>query len=252
MPNPARLSRPFHPPLAAPVRGLALAAVLMVAAGSASAVDVRVAIDTRNSTTNPGPFTNGSGTTFSLDFRIDGSVAPVGATPTWQAALDDLVLEIHDATLGQFTITGQDGRWQQLSTSGDFLFGGWGGVNGGSLSALSVLNPALSDTPFVLTDISFDLRGPDLLADETTLPGTLSMADFSYLSLVLRFGNDDPGVGVVPKSSIIRTAVFDTVSVSPVPEPAPAALLLAGLAALGLRRRGRCGVDRAAVPASTV
>ncbi|MCB1996869.1 MAG: hypothetical protein KDG57_13520 [Rhodoferax sp.] len=159
------------------------------------------------------------------------------------------MLEIHDATLGHFTITGQDGRWQQLSTSGDFLLGGWGGVNGGSLAPFSVLNPALSDTPFVLTDISFDLRGPALLTDDTTLPGALSIADFSYLSLVLRFSNDDPGVGVVPKSSIIRTAVFDAVNVSPVPEPTPMVLWLAGLVGLAWQRRGRAGGAQAPAPA---
>lgn len=218
-------------------RTLALAAGLGIAAGAAGAVDVRVSIDTRNSTTNPGPFSTGASATFAMDFRIDGSVAPVGATPTWQGALDDLVLEIHDATLGHFTITGQDGRWQQMSTSGDFLFGGWGGVNGGSLAPFSVVNPSLSATPFVLTDISFDLRGPALLADASTLPGPLDITDFSYLSLVLRFSNDDPAVGVVPKAAIIRGAAFDAVSVTPVPEPAPAALLLAGLGVLAWRRR---------------
>lgn len=203
------------------------------------AADVRVSIDTRNSTTNPGPFSSGASTTFALDFHIDGSVTPGGATPSWAGALDDLVIEIDDAALGHFTVTGRDGRWQQMSTTTDFLFGGWGGVNGGTLDPFSVVNPSISATPFVLTAISFDLRGNDLLDDPAVLTGPQDIADFSYLSLVLSFSNADPDVGVIPKSAIIRGSAFQGLTISPVPEPASLALWAAGLGVIGWRASRR-------------
>lgn len=226
-------------------RAVWLATGLTLAAGSGAAMDLQVSMQAGNSVFNPGPFSAGDTTTVALDFRIDASVVPTGATPTWQAALDNLVLRIDDAALGSFTVTGQDGRWQQLSASTDFLFGGWQGNNGGTLSPLSVVNPALSATPFVLTDISFDLRGSSLLANASTLPTAATIADFSFLSLVLGFSNADPAVGAIPKATIIRGASFTAVTISPVPEPAALVLMLAGLGVLAWRRRA--GVDAAGV-----
>jgi PEP-CTERM motif len=226
-----------HVTVAPFVRTFALLSGLCLAASFAHAADIAVSVDTRNSSTNPGPFSAGASTLLAMDFRIDSSVLPSGATPTWSGALDDLSLKIEDSVLGSFTITGQDGRWRQISTSGDFLVGGWGSFDGGTLAPFSVVNPALSATPFVLTSISFDFRGPDLVANETTLPGTLSIADFDYLSLVLRFSNADPAVGGIPKSSIIRGGAFSAVDITPIPEPAAWALMLAGLAAVAARAR---------------
>ncbi|MCE2916165.1 MAG: PEP-CTERM sorting domain-containing protein [Rubrivivax sp.] len=211
---------------------------LALAAAAAQAVDLQVSVGSRNSSTNPGPFTAGTGALLAMDFRIDSSVVPSGATPTWTGALDDLRLEIKDSVLGDFTITGQDGRWRQIDNNGtDFLFGGWGGVDGGSLAPFSVVNPAISTTPFVLTSVEFDFRGADLLTNETTLPGTLSIDNFNFLSLVLRFSNADPAVSIIPKVSIIRGGAFSQVDISPIPEPATVALLLAGLGVVAARSR---------------
>lgn len=222
-------------------RAVWLATGLALAAGSSAAMDLQVSIQAGNSIFNPGPFSAGDATSFSLDFRIDASVAPTGSSSTRLAALDNLVLRIDDAGLGSFTVTGQDGRWQQLSTSTDFLFGGWQGNNGGTLSSLSVVNPALSATPFVLTDISFDLRGSNLLADASALPTAATITDFSFLSLVLGFSNADPAVGAIPKTTILRGSAFTAVNLSPVPEPAAVVLMLAGLGVVAWRRRATLG-----------
>jgi hypothetical protein len=132
---------------------------------------------------------------------------------------------------------GFNGRWRQGSIGFQYFLGGWGGGDGGSLAAFSVINPALSSAPFVLTEIDFDLRGDNLYPSNTTLPGTLSISDFDYLSLVLRFSNADPAVSVISKSAIIRGSAFSAVDITPIPEPATLALWLAGLGVVLARRR---------------
>lgn len=216
-------------------RALLLATGLGLASTPLLAADILVEVQTQNSGTNPGPFSAGAGAQFSMSFRIDASVAPAGATPTWSGALDDLVIDISDVTLGSFTIQAQNGGWRQ--SDGDFLFGGWGGSDGGSIAPFSVINPALSASAFVLESISFDFRGAALLADEQTLPGALDIDDFNFLSLVLRFSNADPDVTIIPKSSIIRGSAFDVVNITPVPEPTTWAMLGLGLALVGAAAR---------------
>ncbi|WP_439535900.1 PEPxxWA-CTERM sorting domain-containing protein [Methyloversatilis sp.] len=216
-------------------RALLLAAGLGLASAPLLAADILVEVRTQNSDTNPGPFSAGAGAQFSMSFRIDASVAPTGATPTWSGALDDLVIDISDANLGSFTIQAQNGRWQQID--GDFLTGGWGGSNGGSIAPFAVINPALSASAFVLESISFDFRGAALLADEQSLPGALDIDDFNFLSLVLRYSNADPDVNIIPKSSIIRGNAFDIVNITPVPEPTTWAMLGLGLALVGAAAR---------------
>lgn len=216
-------------------RALLFATGLCLAPAPLLAADILVDVQTQNSGTNPGPFSAGSGAQFGMSFRIDGSVTPSGGTPTWAGALDDLVIDISDVNLGHFTITAQNGRWIQMD--GDFLTGGWGSFNGGSIAPFSVLNPALSTTAFVLESISFDFRGDALLASEQALPGALDIGDFDFLSLVLGFSNADPAVSVIPKSSIIRNSAFDAVTLTPVPEPTTWAMLGLGLALVGAAAR---------------
>ena len=226
-----------------------LAAVLSAATlgalpAGAVAADVQVQVTTSNSPTNGGPFTSGSGASFQASFRIDGSVAPTGGTPTWAEALDGLDLTITDALLGVFTVTAQDGRYQQQRGGGqDFLFGGWGGIHGGSLSPLSVTNLARSPTPFALESISFDFRGPELFVNAQTLPGTLShspsVSHFGFLDLTLRFQNTDPAVVSLSETTIIRAPAFVAVQVSPVPEPATLSMLLAGMLVVATVARRR-------------
>jgi len=224
---------------------LLLAAATLAAPAVAQANDVQVQLLTRNSTTNPGPFSPGAGAAFSASFRIDGSVDPIGTTPTWNGALDDLVLTITDATLGTFTLLAQDGQWRQQRTSGDFLFGGWGGSNGGTVMPFSVVDPATSATPYVLQSITFDFRGAQLFGSPQTLPGTLSHAptpaatDFSFLDLTLNFSNADPLVSIIDKVAIIRGQAFLALNVSPVPEPAAVSMLVTGLLMMGALARRR-------------
>lgn len=220
---------------------LASCSVLPAVASVAIPQDVQVTIGARNSSTNPGPFSAGSGALFDASFRIDGSVTPTGAIPTFAGALDDLVIRITDQTLGSFTILAQNGRLQHIVLGGgtDSMSGGWGNFNGGSIAPFSVTNIGLSATPFVLESISFEFRGAHLYDSPQLLPTSLSHAvapgssDFSFLDLTLRFSNSDTNVGGIPKSSIIRTAAFDTVTVSAVPEPATLSMLLAGLLLIG-------------------
>ncbi|MCQ9377166.1 PEP-CTERM sorting domain-containing protein [Methyloversatilis sp. XJ19-49] len=216
-------------------RVLLLAAGLGFTSAPLLAADILVDVQMQNSDTNPGPFSAGAGAQFSMSFRIDASVAPSGAIPTWSGALDDLFVDIVDVNLGSFTIQAQNGRWQQID--GDFLAGGWGSFNGGSIAPFAVFNPSISATAFVLDSISFDFRGAALLADEQTLPGVLDIDDFNYLSLVLRFSNADPDVANNPKTSIIRGSAFDAVAITPVPEPTTWAMLGLGLALVGAAAR---------------
>jgi hypothetical protein len=227
------------PALSSTTRALLLAAGLCLASAPLLAADILVEVQTQNSSTNPGPFSAGAGAQFSMSFRIDSSVTPsAGSTPTWSGALDDLVIDVSDVNLGSFTITAQNGRWQQMD--GDFLIGGWGSFNGGSIAPFSVLNPTLSTTAFMLDSIGFEFRGDALLGSEQALPGALDIEDFDFLSLVLRFSNADPVVSVIPKSSIIRNSAFDAVSLTPVPEPTTWAMLGLGLALVGaVARRSR-------------
>jgi hypothetical protein len=224
-----------------------LLAAALAAPGVAQASDVQVQLLTRNSPTNPGPFSSGENATFDASFRIDGSVAPTGGTPTWNGALDDLTLAVTDSLLGSFTIQAQNGRLQQLSGGGtDFMTGGWGGIYGGEIAPFSLAG-SNSAAPYVLQFITFDFRGPQLFSNPQTLPGALSHApspaetDFSFLDLSLHFSNADPLVSVVDKVSIIRAPAFVSVSVSPVPEPAALSMLVAGLLTMGalVRRRLR-------------
>ena len=223
------------PAISSTSRALLLAAGLGLASAPLLAADILVEIQTQNSGTNPGPFSAGAGAQFSMSFRIDATVVPSGSTPTWSGALDDLVIDISDVNLGSFTIQAQNGRWQQID--GDFLTGGWGSFNGGSIAPFAVFNPSISATAFVLESISFDFRGAALLADEQSLPGALDIDDFNYLSLVLRFTNADPDVPNIPKSSIIRGSAFDAVNITPVPEPTTWAMLGLGLALVGAAAR---------------
>lgn len=219
------------------------AALLTVPTGS-HAADVQVQVSTSNSGTNGGPFTAGAGTTFQASFRIDASVVPSGGVATWASALDDLNLTIQDSVLGAFAVSAQNGRYQQLGGGAgtDFMFGGWGGVHGGTLSALSVTNPALSATPFFLESISFDFRGPNLFSGAQSLPGTLNHSaggsDFDFLDLTLRFTNTDPAM-ILEKTAIIRKAAFSAIEVSPVPEPATVSMLLGGALLIGALARRR-------------
>lgn len=210
----------------------------------AQATDVQIEVTTSNSPTNGGPFTIGVGAAFQASFRIDGSVSPTGATPTWAEALDGLELTITDVALGVFTVTAQDGRYRQQRGAGqDFMFGGWGGIDGGSFSPLSVTNPLRSTTPFILESITFDFRGATLFPDEQTLPGTLShlpsFSNFGFLDLTLKFNNADPAVSSVLESTIIRAPAFTMIQVSPVPEPATVSMLLAGMLVLATVARRR-------------
>lgn len=219
------------------------AATLWVFPAVAQAADVHVEVMTSNSPTNGGPFSSGTGASFQATFRIDGSVSPAGLTPTWTGALDDLELTITDAALGVFTVTAQDGRYRQQRDSQDFMFGGWGGINGGSVSPLSVTNPLRSTTPFILESISFDFRGAMLFADAQTLPGTLShlppLSDFGFLDLTLQFSNADPAITILQENTIIRAAAFGLIQVSPVPESATVSLMLAGMLVLTMFARRR-------------
>lgn len=208
--------------------------------------DLQVVIQTRNSGSNPGPFSAGSNALLNARFRIDASVTPTGSSlGTWAGALDDLVLTVNDSVLGNFTVYGQDGQWRQLN--GGFLFGGWGPAQDGSLLPFSVLNPAISATPFVLQSISFDFRGAALFTTPLDLPTGLSHlaapgpSDFGFLDLTLSFSNSDPTVGGIPKQSIIRYSAFDAITISPVPEPQTLAMLMAGMLVVGgmARRRRR-------------
>lgn len=216
-------------------RTLLLAAGLALASAPLLAADILVEIQTQNSGTNPGPFSAGADAQFSMSFRIDASVAPSGSIPTWSGALDDLIIDINDVNLGRYTIRAQDGRWRQID--GDFLIGGWGSFDGGSIAPFAVFNPLYGATPFVLESISFDFRGDALLAGEQTLPGALDIADFDFLSLVLNFSNTNPEIGGTPKSTIIRSSAFDAIDITPVPEPATWALLGIGLALVGAAAR---------------
>jgi len=223
---------------------LLVLAGLGAAPALAQADDVLVEVQTRNSTSNHGPFSAGNQAGFHMEFRIDGSIAPTGSTPTWVGGLDHLVLTIADASLGSFVVTGENGKYRQLrGNGGDFMAGGWGGINEGSLSPLSVLNPGLSATPFLLESITFDFRGATLFADALTLPGALRHAppltDFEFLDLTLRFSNADPNVSGLDKVAIIRSAAFLAVQVTPVPEPATVSMLLAGMLVIATLARRR-------------
>jgi hypothetical protein len=218
--------------LVSALRFAALSAVLCLAPW-AHAADLQVRVVTDNSASNPGPFSTGAATTFDLQWTVGGAMAMVGGFPTWTGGADTLQILVTDANLGSFTIEAQDGTWRQMRTSKDFITGGWGGsVAGSSIAPFSVSNPARSTTPYVLTSISFDFRGPDLFGSSpSVLAGPLEIDDFDYLSLTLGFENTGT-VAPLSRTTIVLGSPFNVASVSAVPEPATLALYIAGLAAV--------------------
>jgi hypothetical protein len=165
---------------------------------------------------NTGPFS--AGTPFSGTFELDTSVT-VSPINRFLGAVDNLQLDI-----GGNLFTGDNGNLQQVNlTAGEaLLFNFPVGTTSGTYNGKA------------FESMSFELRGPDLFSNVSQMTSkNLTTSDFTYISATFDFGGVSDWV-------IVRGTEFNSVTVSAVPLPASALLLMPALLGLfGIARKKR-------------
>lgn len=170
---------------------------------------------------NPGPFSGGD--FFSGSFTLDESISPTGVNNRFSDAVNNFILEVNGNTF-----TGEGGDVIQRDLTGE--------------DYLSITVDDTSTTGQVdelsFTGGSFEFFGLNLFSDPTILANNLTIADFSQIRYIFRFGTFSSNAA---SGNYLDITSFDFGSLNNEPSvvPVPAAAWLFGSALLGFIGFGR-------------